>query len=145
DWQSASASVVAEARRRNPFSYTIACDPASGTPVNEAHSVASARDRAIAGDIVDDGKIKAQLRHRAGDRHPILHFRGTGLEDGFIQRRKPIDVAIAHRVQEHAIDILIDDEMAEAARSDECDPRIALPRFDRPGERLAEIIAAADG
>ena len=41
-----------------------------------------------------------------------------------------------------AVELLVDDEMAEPARADDADPRVAGIALDRLADRLAELVAA---
>src|SRR5471030_554524 len=69
-------------------------------PMHEAHGVAGAGERAVAGDVVDHRHVIAEIGHGAGDRDPILQLGGAGLEYLLAEIGDLADVALAQGVEE---------------------------------------------
>ena len=52
-------------------------------------------------------------------------------------------VLVRERLEDGAVEVLVDEEMAQAPRRHHAHPRLAWKRLDRAAHRLAEPVAAA--
>src|SRR5438046_8561638 len=109
-------------------------------PVDKAEAGAGPRWRPIAGRIARPFDIEI-LRGACGT-NPHADLRAAGVELLARQGLQCLGVVAATGVDDRMVERLVDDEVAEPARSDDADagvPRIAL---DRRANRLTETIAA---
>src|SRR5260370_29774540 len=78
----------------------------------------------------------------AADRDPHPDFRAAGIELFARQRLQGLAVFLPECVDDPAVELLVDDKMAEPARADPADARIARLALDRLADRPAELTAA---
>src|SRR5271170_3547343 len=95
---------------------------------------------AVARNVMRPGQI--EMLDGAADRDPHADLRAAGIQLFARQRPQGLAVLAGERVDDAAIQFLVDDKMAEPARADDADARVARIAFDRLADRPAEIIAA---
>src|SRR5260370_28993438 len=78
----------------------------------------------------------------AGDADPHADLRAAGVELAPRQGLQRIGILAGAGVENAAVEVFVDDEMAEPAGSDDADPGVARIALHRLADRLAELVAA---
>src|SRR6516165_2197480 len=79
---------------------------------------------------------------RTADADPHADLGAAGIEFFARQRTQCFAVLAGQGVDDPAVELLVDDEMAEPARADDADARITGIALNRRADRLAELPAA---
>src|SRR6266436_1288940 len=109
-------------------------------PVGEAEPGAGARRGAVARDIMRPRHI--EVLDGTADRDPHPDLRAARIELLARQRLQGLAVLSPECLDDPAVELLVDDKMAEPARADDADARIARIALDGFADRLAELPAA---
>src|SRR5262249_22504998 len=88
-------------------------------------------------------EIEVEALERAGRTGPAAQLARAGLETLARQRREVLRLLAAQRRDELLIDLFVDHEMAQPARSGDGHSRVDRPILDGPADRLAELVAAS--
>src|SRR6202012_3924700 len=107
-------------------------------PVHESHTLAGSRLGAIAGNVVDEAHRTTELRHGEENRHIDFYFRRARLIGTFIDPRQAIEIIGPEAFEEDFVELLVANEMGEAAGAEESDGLVAIPGRDGRIERLSE-------
>src|SRR5260370_2035287 len=78
----------------------------------------------------------------AGDADPHADLRAAGVELAPRQGLQRIGILAGASVENAAVEVFVDDEMAEPARADDADARVARIVLHRLADSLAELVEA---
>ncbi len=78
----------------------------------------------------------------AGDANPHADLRAAGIELAPRQGLQRVGILAGAGIEKAAVEILVDNEVAEAAGADNANPRVARIALHRLPDRLAELVAA---
>src|SRR5690348_10900725 len=112
----------------------------SSRPEGKAEAGAGTGRCPVARDIARPGDI--EMLGGAGDADPHADLGAAGVELMPRQGLQRLGILADAGVEQSAVELLVDDEMAEAARADNAHPRIAGIALDRLADRLAQLVAA---
>ncbi len=111
-------------------------------PIRETHRVARARLRAIARHVVDLVIRQAGRVHRRDHRIPVLDLRRPDFEVAFRQFCQRLFIAVRHRRNHLAIEVLVDHEVRQSARGHQRDALDAAEALDRAIQPATELETA---
>src|SRR5215472_4227671 len=116
-------------------------DDGCSRPISETEPSAGAGGSAVAGDIMRPGHI--EMLDGTADADPHADLGAAGVEFLARQRLQRFAVLARQGVDDPAVELFVDDKVAEPARADDADPCVAGPALDRRADRLAELPAAS--
>src|SRR6516165_8388391 len=109
-------------------------------PIGEAEPGARAGGGAVAGDIMRPGHV--EVLDGTADADPHADLGAAGIELFARQRLQRFAVLVRQGVDDPAVELFVDDKMAEPARADDADASVIRIALDRLADRLAELPAA---
>src|SRR5437762_10406224 len=140
-----SLSIASEtAQVSNWFNRATTSSILLSLPIHERHRIAGAGFGAIARDVIDFVEPLAFGGHCRNDGQPILDLGRADAEIVFRQSGKRVFIAAFHRAENALVKFLIDHEVSQATRSDECNSLVAGPILDCAAQGVAKREAAAD-
>src|SRR5487761_1267778 len=138
---SAPIAVPGPTRTRSSRSFDLLI--ASSRKHSEAEPGAGSGRGAVARHVMRPGHI--EMLDSPADRDPHADLRAAGIELLARQCLQRLAVLALERVDDAAVEFFVDNEMAEPARADDADARLARPALDRRTDRPAELPAAPRG
>src|SRR5262249_5684788 len=106
----------------------------------KAQARAGTGRRAVARHIFEP--VEIEVLGRAGERDPVEDLRPSGVELVARQVLQELRILVGERLEDSAVEFLVDQEVAQAARGQHADPQVARERVDRLADRPAELKAA---
>src|SRR6266536_908411 len=111
------------------------------SPSREAQPGARAGGGAVAGDVFEP--VEVEMLDRASERHPVEDFRAAGVELVAGEIAQERGVLVGAGLEDRAVEVLVHQEMAQAAGGENADARRAGEIFHRLANGLAKLVAAA--
>src|SRR5215472_17238969 len=115
-------------------------DDGCSRPISETEPSAGAGGSAVAGDIMRPGHV--EMLDGTADADPHADLGAAGIELFPRQGLQLFAVLALKRIDDPAVELLIDDKVAQAPRADDADAGVARVTLDRGADRLAELPAA---
>ena len=110
-------------------------------PGRKGHRAAGPGHGTVARHIIDE--LHFQVFHRAGRSDPVPDFRRPEEELLHRKRKELLLVLMQQPVDRGAVNLLVDNDMAQSAGGDYRHSLVAAPILDGLPERLPELVAAA--
>src|SRR6516165_11461497 len=113
------------------------CSPLPASrPSRKAQAGAGAGGRAIARNIFEPAQV--EMLDRARDRNPVEDFRAAGMKLVARQLLQERRILVGASLEDGAVEILVHQEMAQAAGGENSDALGAGKNLDRPSQVLSE-------
>src|SRR5262245_22448248 len=111
-------------------------------PARECPAATRRGRRAVHGHVVEKLHLQIGLLHRAAQRNPVERLRRRREQPLARQRLERFGVPLLERVEQAAVELFVDHEVAQPARGRDRYAARAVPRLNRSGDGLAEFERA---